>query len=41
MQEAMAVIQRLSEIAGKHSLNDFQKRMDDALSANMRFFGVQ
>ena len=41
MQEAMAVIQRLSEIAGKHSLNDFQKRMDDALSANMRFFGMQ
>ncbi len=41
MQEAMAVIQRLSEIADKRSMPEFKKRMEDALSANLKFFGME
>ena len=41
MQEAMAVLQRLSETARKRGLKDFQQKMDDALSSNMMFFGLQ
>ena len=41
MQEAMAVLQRLSDTARKRGLKDFQQKMDDALSSNMMFFGIQ
>ena len=41
MQEAMAVLQRLSDIAGKRDMKDFQQKMEDELNANMKFFGMQ
>lgn len=41
MQEAMAVLQRLSDTARKRGLKNFQQKMDDALSSNMMFFGIQ
>lgn len=41
MQEAMAVLQRLSDIAGKRDMKDFQQKMEDELNANMKFFGIQ
>ena len=41
MQEAMAVLQRLSEIAEKRDMKDFKQKMEEALSANLKFFGVE
>ncbi|PKP51081.1 MAG: DUF2723 domain-containing protein [Bacteroidetes bacterium HGW-Bacteroidetes-1] len=39
-QEAMAVIQRLSEVAKQHKQTELQKEMEDALSANLKLFGM-